>query len=274
MTITRPCHRPGRALRAGLAAALLLVSGPATGALAATTGAGAGGSSGGAGLSGGAEPSGSTQAGSGSAAATGTPPATAPLRRPESAAGGGFRVSTVSAAALHHAVILTGTWAGAAASTVAMQVRAPQGPWQTVTETATGPGGHFRAAWRASRSGALAVRAAIIGSPGSVTAAENGGASPDLAVTVYRPAVATIYGPGFYGHRTACGQTLAPNTLGVASRTLACGTRIVIAFRGRSITVPVIDRGPYSHGASLDLTMATARALNDTETETVGAAVL
>jgi rare lipoprotein A (peptidoglycan hydrolase) len=66
-------------------------------------------------------------------------------------------------------------------------------------------------------------------------------------------AVASWYGPGFYGHRTACGQTLEPGTVGVAHKVLACGTRIRLCVR-RCIVAPVIDRGPYVGGRTFDLT--------------------
>ena len=71
------------------------------------------------------------------------------------------------------------------------------------------------------------------------------------------------YGPAFYGGRTACGQAYTTTTLGVANRTLPCGT--LVTFRnpdnGRSITVPVIDRGPYVSGRQWDLSGATCLAL-------------
>jgi hypothetical protein len=86
---------------------------------------------------------------------------------------------------------------------------------------------------------------------------------------VYDPDQATWYGPGFYGHRTACGRTLQEDTLGVANRTLACGTKVSILYRGRTITVPVIDRGPYS-SADWDLTSATARRLGFEGSNTIG----
>ena len=41
-------------------------------------------------------------------------------------------------------------------------------------------------------------------------------------------------------------------------------------FGGRSVTVPVIDRGPFSNGAHYDLTSATAQQLGMTETSMVG----
>ena len=71
------------------------------------------------------------------------------------------------------------------------------------------------------------------------------------------------YGPGFYGHRTACGLALTTALQGVANRTLPCGT--MVKFRnpanGRVITVPVVDRGPYVAGRQWDLTGAACRAL-------------
>jgi rare lipoprotein A (peptidoglycan hydrolase) len=66
------------------------------------------------------------------------------------------------------------------------------------------------------------------------------------------------YGPGFYGSGTACGQKYTETLLGVAHRTLPCGT--LVTFRnpanGRQITVPVIDRGPYVSGRQWDMSRA------------------
>lgn len=64
------------------------------------------------------------------------------------------------------------------------------------------------------------------------------------------------YGPGFYGRRTACGQALTEDLVGVAHRTLPCGTRITFRnpANGRVVTMPVVDRGPYVDGRQWDLT--------------------
>jgi rare lipoprotein A (peptidoglycan hydrolase) len=78
--------------------------------------------------------------------------------------------------------------------------------------------------------------------------------------------IATWFGPGFYGHKTACGQTLTPAVVGVANRTLPCGTLIRVAYHGHAITVPVLDRGPYANHADWDLTAGAAKALGVTET--------
>ena len=77
--------------------------------------------------------------------------------------------------------------------------------------------------------------------------------------------VASWYGPGFYGNRTACGQVYTPEIAGVAHRTLPCGTMLSLTFGGRTVTVPVIDRGPFIAGRTLDLSNATRAALGCTD---------
>ena len=84
-----------------------------------------------------------------------------------------------------------------------------------------------------------------------------GSASAARRVTSYRQAGASYYGPGLYGNGVACGGTLQPGTLGVANKTLPCGTKVRLRYRGRTVTVPVIDRGPYVGGRDYDLTEAT-----------------
>ncbi len=81
--------------------------------------------------------------------------------------------------------------------------------------------------------------------------------TPAVAATV----IASWYGPGFYGNRTACGQLYTPEIVGVAHRTLPCGTMLELEFRGRVVRVPVIDRGPFIAGRTLDLSNATRAAL-------------
>jgi hypothetical protein len=64
-----------------------------------------------------------------------------------------------------------------------------------------------------------------------------------------------------YGLGLACGGVLGRDQLGVAHKTAPCGTLITFTYAGRSLTVPVIDRGPYIVGREWDLTGATAAAL-------------
>jgi rare lipoprotein A (peptidoglycan hydrolase) len=77
-----------------------------------------------------------------------------------------------------------------------------------------------------------------------------------------RSAGATWYGPGLYGNGTACGQTLRPGTIGVAHRTLPCGTTVKINYHGHSLVTKVIDRGPYTPGNDFDLTNGARLALD------------
>ena len=138
--------------------------------------------------------------------------------------------------------------------------------WVPVATATAQSGGSFAATWRPSHAGQMTVRAMITGAQASSATA-----APSVSVTVYRRSTATLYGPGFYGHRTACGQRLRRWTVGVANRTLPCGTPIQIYYKGLVITVPVIDRGPYAHGVNWDLTMATGRALGMLGTAVIGA---
>ncbi len=65
-----------------------------------------------------------------------------------------------------------------------------------------------------------------------------------------------------YGLPIACGGVLHVPQLGVANKTLPCGTMVTFVYNGRAVRVPVIDRGPYIAGRMWDLTGATAEALH------------
>ena len=84
----------------------------------------------------------------------------------------------------------------------------------------------------------------------------------ELSFTPFRLAGASWYGgKTMWGRSTACGQVLRPATIGVANKTLPCGTPVKFVWRGRSIVAPVIDRGPYIKGRAWDLTAAAAESL-------------
>jgi hypothetical protein len=121
--------------------------------------------------------------------------------------------------------------------------------WAATTQATVRGDGSFTAAWKANHIGRFAIRAVV----GQTTS------TPVVMITVYRPSFATWY--NLFGNHTACGELLTRKTWGVANRTLPCGTRVAIYYNGRTIVVPVIDRGPYAHGADWDLTWATARAV-------------
>jgi rare lipoprotein A len=132
----------------------------------------------------------------------------------------------------------------------------------------------------AALTAAVALPAAASTGTGSGGASATPEPSPDAQaeqqarVANYKAATATWYGPGLYGRRTACGSRLTRNTLGVAHKRLPCGTNVALRYAGRTIVVPVIDRGPYARGVDYDLTYATARKLGIRQTTRVGAATL
>jgi rare lipoprotein A (peptidoglycan hydrolase) len=113
----------------------------------------------------------------------------------------------------------------------------------------------------------MAVLATGAGSAQAATggaAIAYGGTSPaaqDIAFSPFRSAGASWYGPGLWGNKTACGQTLRPSTLGVAHRNLPCGTAVKFVYEGRVLITQVIDRGPYVKGRAWDLTAAASQAL-------------
>jgi rare lipoprotein A (peptidoglycan hydrolase) len=65
-----------------------------------------------------------------------------------------------------------------------------------------------------------------------------------------------------YGHAVACGGVLRVPELGVANKTLPCGTEVIFLYDNRAVRVPVIDRGPYIAGREWDLSGAAAEALH------------
>ena len=153
---------------------------------------------------------------------------------------------------------------------IAGRVR-PAGAGRPVRITLPGPdertrtraGGRLKESWKPRGAGEGKVRAFAQGDAAAA------GRSRPRRVTVYRPASASWYGPGLYGNGMACGGTLTPSTVGVAHRSMPCGTRLTLRHAGRSVRVEVIDRGPFVGGREFDLTGATKNRLNFGSTGTV-----
>jgi rare lipoprotein A len=150
--------------------------------------------------------------------------------------------------------------------------------WVTVATATVGADGAYDATFKADHAQKTTVRAIPAGTATSATRAATGdagatqaGAVEGRTLTLYRRARATWYGPGFYGKRTACGMRMTTKLLGVAHKTLPCGTLVDLYNNGQTVTVPVVDRGPFRKGTSYDLTAATARALGVAATTTIGA---
>lgn len=164
-------------------------------------------------------------------------------------------------------VVASGSLAAAdAGQPVALEIDTTTGVWEAVASSTVAADGSYSIGWKATGVGIFTMRV-VSGAVASSTASVS---SPQAPLTIMRSVIATWYGPGFYGHRTACGETLTRHILGVASRTLPCGTPVTLFYNGETLTVPVIDRGPYSNGATFDLTSATARELGILETVNVG----
>jgi rare lipoprotein A len=157
-----------------------------------------------------------------------------------------------------HTATVTGTLrAGAPAQVLAGRAIALQVAvgrhWATVSRARTGTAGRFIMRYFPWRTGSQRVRLSFAGSPGVLRAHR-----PLGRLNVYRAVEVSWYGGG---GSLACGGSLTSSTMGVASRTLPCGALVTLRFSGRSVRVPVIDRGPYVAGRELDLTEATKQAL-------------
>jgi rare lipoprotein A len=124
--------------------------------------------------------------------------------------------------------------------------------WRTVAHGRTGPRGRYRLAFPSGPVGTRRARL-ILSAPGEAPTVQ-----PIGRENTYRPAGASYYD---LGGTTACGGQLDAGTLGVANKTLPCGTLVTLRYGSRSVTVPVIDRGPYVAGRDYDLTVATKDAL-------------
>ena len=135
-----------------------------------------------------------------------------------------------------------------------------------VRSVTTKANGTFALRWVPERTGTHAVRA-YAAHDRRIRASR----SVPRKLTTYRFAHASYYGPGLYGNGVACGGTLMPGTMGVAHKTLPCGKKVAIAYGGRIVIAPVVDRGPFVKGVSYDLTEKTARALRMLSTSEIRA---
>jgi rare lipoprotein A len=174
-----------------------------------------------------------------------------PLGRPITSA---LRVRNVNLNVLDgRQVNIAGTLSpGLSGRTVSLQADGSHG-WRTLAHTKTGAKGRFRLRYLPHQTGSRGVRLRFGGDPEALAAHRRLG-----RLNVYRLAGASWYGGG---GGLACGGSLTSATLGVANKTLPCGTLVTLRYNGRSIRVPVIDRGPYVAGREFDLTQATKQAI-------------
>jgi rare lipoprotein A len=146
----------------------------------------------------------------------------------------------------HRAVTFRGHVSPAGAREIVIRVGG------TKLRTRSNENGGFKERWQAPHAGTYTARARVAGAP----VRSNG-----VLVNAYRPAAASYYGPGLYGNGLACGGTLTPGKLGVANKSLPCGTHLTLRYGKRSVRVQVIDRGPFSGNREFDLTAATMAKL-------------
>jgi peptidoglycan lytic transglycosylase len=177
---------------------------------------------------------------------------------------------------VHRRLVIHGQSRRARHRMVHVERRKVQGKWSPLKLVRADRKGAWRASWSPKKAGSYELRAwvgtrskAATGGTSAGGVAVGGGTSHYL--NIYEQAIATWYGPGFFGRNTSCGQVLAPETMGVAHRTLPCGTMVQIHYAGRSIVVPVIDRGPFANNADWDLTQAAAEQLGMAGTSHIGA---
>jgi rare lipoprotein A len=152
-----------------------------------------------------------------------------------------------------HAAVVSGTLRpGLPGRIVTLQALGVRG-WLAVARARTSASGRFRLRYVPRRVGSERVRIRFSGDAAHLASRRRLG-----RLNVYRPVGASWYGGG---GSLACGGSLTDGTMGVASRTLPCGTLVTLRYAGRSVRVPVVDRGPYVTGREFDLTPAVKVAL-------------
>jgi hypothetical protein len=124
------------------------------------------------------------------------------------------------------------------------------GAWRTVASGRTRYRGRFTLRYVPSRLGTQHLRVRFAGDSASARTA-----APSGLLTVYQQTVASWYNDA---GGTACGFHAG---MGVASKSLPCGTKVRFTYGGRTVTAVVDDRGPFVGGRSWDLNQNTAAAL-------------
>ncbi|MEO0756716.1 MAG: septal ring lytic transglycosylase RlpA family protein [Cyanobacteria bacterium J06648_16] len=84
-----------------------------------------------------------------------------------------------------------------------------------------------------------------------------------VAVRSVSSGMASWYGPGFHGRRSASGEVFNQNAMTAAHRYLPFGTRVRVTNlnNGRQVVVRINDRGPFSGGRVIDLSAGAAGAI-------------
>jgi peptidoglycan lytic transglycosylase len=106
--------------------------------------------------------------------------------------------------------------------------------------------------------GALALTAIAVSAPAMAQALKNSAPSQAQQFS----GVAAYYDKGYKG-KTAAGERYDPEKFTAAHKTLPFGTRLRVTDKhsGRSVDVVINDRGPFTRGRVLDLSLAAAKQL-------------
>jgi hypothetical protein len=196
----------------------------------------------------------------GGAAAQEAPVATEAARNPK-ISGRLVRSRSVNGSGITVRAKLTGVGRGKAHVRLAVRSSGSK-KWRVVATDNIRGGKKFNLKWRGGSPGRYMTR---------VSVRKFGQSASDRTgrAFVFRRSYASYYGPGLYGGGLACGGTLSPGTIGVAHKTLPCGTRVTFKVGNRVVTARVIDRGPYIGGRDWDLTTALRNKLRFGDVGTV-----
>jgi hypothetical protein len=141
----------------------------------------------------------------------------------------------------------------AAGRLVVLQRRAHR-HWVTIARTRTRAHGRYTLRYRTRDAISAALRVRVAGGHGLTGRTRSVG-----RLEAFRPALASWYGEG---QALACGGHMTPGMMGVAHKSLPCGTKVTIRYRGHQVRVPVVDRGPYAGGREFDLGPGVRSALH------------
>lgn len=147
--------------------------------------------------------------------------------------------------------------------TVTLERRGAKG-WKTIDKARTSRTGRFTLKYKTGKVDTAQVRVRFSGSRDVRGKSRRVG-----RLNVFRPALASWYGPGLFGNKLGCGGTLNAGTIGVAHKSLPCGTKLVLRKGSRIVRATVIDRGPYVGAREFDLTQATKQRLGFGSTGTI-----
>jgi rare lipoprotein A len=110
---------------------------------------------------------------------------------------------------------------------------------------------------------ALALVAALV--PGCASAAKKYPFPPSEspASGTFQEGIASWYGPGYDGKRTASGEKFDQDALTAAHPTWAFGTRVKVTLlaTGKSVVVRINDRFPVHKGRAIDLSREAAKRI-------------